>query len=72
MSAHGPDAQTHEKASNVSLKPAKVGEDSMAFMFESCLMVGVTEWGLKKCNKVQKDYNAESWEPLRSKFRRYP
>lgn len=36
MSGHGPDATTHEKASNVELKPQKVGEGSMAFMFESC------------------------------------
>lgn len=42
----------------------------MAFMFESCLMVGVTEWGLKKCAKVQEDYNAESWEPLKPHFQR--
>ena len=59
MSAHGPDATTHEKASNVELKPNKVGEGSMAFMFESCLMVGVTDWGLQKCKKIQGDYNAE-------------
>jgi homogentisate 1,2-dioxygenase len=70
MSAHGPDATTHEKASNADLKPMKVGEGSMAFMFESCLMVGVTEWGLKKCRKVQDDYNAESWEPLKPRFKR--
>lgn len=70
MSAHGPDASTHEKASNADLKPMKVGEGSMAFMFESCLMVGVTEWGLKRCAKVQTDYNAESWEPLKPHFRR--
>ena len=38
MSAHGPDAVTHEKASNADLKPMKVSEGSMAFMFESCLM----------------------------------
>lgn len=69
MSAHGPDAVTHEKASNADLKPMKVAEGSMAFMFESCLMVGVTEWGLKKCQKVQEDYNAESWEPLKPHFR---
>lgn len=59
MSAHGPDAVTHEKASNAELKPQKVGVGSMAFMFESCLMVGVTEWGLEKCEKVQAGYNAE-------------
>jgi homogentisate 1,2-dioxygenase len=70
MAGHGPDASTHEKASNADLKPSKVGEGSMAFMFESCLMVGVTDWGLKTCRKVQEDYNAESWEPLKPHFRR--
>ncbi|TKA28649.1 Homogentisate 1,2-dioxygenase [Salinomyces thailandicus] len=70
MSAHGPDASTHEKASNADLKPMKVGEGSMAFMFESSLMVGVTEWGLNKCAKVQEGYNAESWEPLKPHFQR--
>ncbi|KAF2717736.1 homogentisate 1,2-dioxygenase-like protein [Polychaeton citri CBS 116435] len=70
MSAHGPDGSTHEKASNADLKPMKVGSGSMAFMFESCLMVGVTEWGLKKCAKVQPHYNAESWEGLKPRFKR--
>ncbi|KAI9690695.1 MAG: hypothetical protein M1820_009899 [Bogoriella megaspora] len=69
MSAHGPDAVTHEKASNAKLAPMKVGEGSMAFMFESSLMVGVTEWGLRKCRKVQDDYNKESWEGLKPHFR---
>lgn len=70
MSAHGPDSLTFEKASNAELQPMKVGEGSMAFMFESCLMVGVTDWGLKSCKKVQEDYNAESWEPLKPHFAR--
>ncbi|KEZ38865.1 Homogentisate 1,2-dioxygenase [Scedosporium apiospermum] len=61
MSGHGPDEASYEGARNAELKPAKVGEGSCAFMFESCLMVGVTEWGLKTCKKVQKGYNAESW-----------
>lgn len=69
MSGHGPDAATHEKASNADLAPHKVGEGSMAFMFESTLMIGVTDWGLKKCQKVQEDYNAESWEPLKPHFK---
>jgi homogentisate 1,2-dioxygenase len=34
------------------------------------LMIGVTDWGLKKCQKVQEDYNAESWEPLKPHFKR--
>jgi homogentisate 1,2-dioxygenase len=70
MSGHGPDAMTHEKASAMELKPQKVGEKSMAFMFESCLMIGVTEWGLKKCAKVQEDYNKESWGTLKPRFKK--
>ncbi|KAG9583589.1 hypothetical protein KCV04_g22686, partial [Aureobasidium melanogenum] len=35
-----------------------------------CFMVGVTEWGLKKCAKVQEDYNEESWTPLKAHFKR--
>ena len=70
MSAHGPDNVTEQKASEAELKPMKVGEGSMAFMFESSLMVGVTDWGLKKCHKVQHAYNEESWEGLKPRFRR--
>jgi homogentisate 1,2-dioxygenase len=68
MSSHGPDAGTHEKASNDDLKPRKVGEGSMAFMFESCLMIGVSDWALNECQKVQKDYNKHSWETLKPHF----
>ena len=63
MSAHGPDAGAHRGASEAELKPTKVGEGSLAFMFESSLILGVTEWGLKYCQKVQEEYNEHSWEP---------
>ncbi|KKP01408.1 homogentisate 1,2-dioxygenase [Trichoderma harzianum] len=61
MSGHGPDADSHEGARNAALAPVKVGGGSCAFMFESCLMVGVTEWGLRTCKKVQEGYSEESW-----------
>ncbi|KAK3332253.1 homogentisate 1,2-dioxygenase [Cercophora scortea] len=61
MSGHGPDAASYEGARNAELKPAKVGVGSCAFMFESCLMVGVTEWGLQACEKVQTGYSQHSW-----------
>lgn len=61
MSGHGPDAESYEGARNAELKPVKVGAGSCAFMFESCLMVGVTQWGLRTCQKVQEGYNEESW-----------
>ncbi|KXJ86871.1 homogentisate 1,2-dioxygenase [Microdochium bolleyi] len=70
MAAHGPDASTFEKASNAELKPHKVGEGSLAFMFESCLMLGVTEWGLQTSQKLQENYNVESWMELKPHFKR--
>ncbi|KAI0022930.1 Homogentisate 1,2-dioxygenase [Xylariomycetidae sp. FL0641] len=70
MSGHGPDAASFEGASNAELKPAMVGKGSCAFMFESCLMVGVTEWGLKTCKKVQEGYNEESWGGVKVHWQR--
>ncbi|KGQ07125.1 Homogentisate 1,2-dioxygenase [Beauveria bassiana D1-5] len=61
MSGHGPDAESHEGAREAELGPVKVGTGSCAFMFETCLMVGVTEWGLRTCKKVQEGYSEESW-----------
>jgi homogentisate 1,2-dioxygenase len=40
----------------------------MAFMFESCYMVGVTDWGLSKCSKLQDKYAEESWGSLQDHF----
>ncbi|KAK3347148.1 homogentisate 1,2-dioxygenase [Lasiosphaeria hispida] len=65
MSGHGPDAESYEGARNAELKPVKVGSGSCAFMFESCLMVGVTDWALKRCRKVQEDYSEHSWGELK-------
>lgn len=31
-------------------------------------MVGVSEWGLKTCQKVQPEYNEHSWKPLKRHF----
>lgn len=61
MSGHGPDAASHEGAREAKLEPQKIGAGSCAFMFESSLMMGVSEWGLRTCQKVQEGYNEESW-----------
>ncbi|PKS10910.1 hypothetical protein jhhlp_002668 [Lomentospora prolificans] len=55
MAAHGPDAATFEAASTADLAPQKVGSGSMAFMFESSLMLGVTDWSLTRCQRVQEE-----------------
>ncbi|RCI17468.1 hypothetical protein L249_2651 [Ophiocordyceps polyrhachis-furcata BCC 54312] len=69
MSAHGPDAESAEAAREARLEPAKVGGGSCAFMFESSLMVGISEWGLRTCKKVQSGYAEETWGNLRSHWK---
>ncbi|KAK3896539.1 Homogentisate 1,2-dioxygenase, partial [Staphylotrichum tortipilum] len=70
MSGHGPDAESYEGARNAELKPAKVGAGSCAFMFESCLMLGVTDWGLRTCRKVQEGYAEHSWGGVKVHWKR--
>lgn len=43
MTGHGPEAEVLEKASTVDLKPSKVGEGSLAFMFETAYTMKLTK-----------------------------
>jgi homogentisate 1,2-dioxygenase len=45
MNAHGPDLEAYEKAVNADLKPMKI-ENTMAFMFESRMVIRPTKWAL--------------------------
>lgn len=65
MTAHGPDADTFEKASNAKLGPTKI-EDTMAFMFESSLVYKPTEFALNSKFK-QKNY-LDCWQGLKNNF----
>uniref|UniRef100_A0AAY4APR8 Homogentisate 1,2-dioxygenase n=1 Tax=Denticeps clupeoides TaxID=299321 RepID=A0AAY4APR8_9TELE len=67
MTPHGPDVDCFEKNSTATLKPERVAEGTMAFMFESSFSMAVTKWGLDTCNRVDKEYY-KCWEPLRSHF----
>ncbi|KAK7107384.1 homogentisate 1,2-dioxygenase-like isoform X2 [Littorina saxatilis] len=65
MTPHGPDAECFEKASTADLKPHKIAEGTMAFMFESSLSMAVTGWANK--TKVDPDYY-KCWQPLKKHF----
>lgn len=67
MAAHGPEAAVFEKASKVDLKPAKIGEGSMAFMFETCYILRSTEQALAEGLR-EMDYAETSWAPLKKNF----
>ena len=51
----------------MELKPQKIMEGAMAFMFESSLMLGVSEWALKQAH-VQEMYSEHSWGNLKRHF----
>ncbi|XP_066274948.1 homogentisate 1,2-dioxygenase-like [Branchiostoma lanceolatum] len=67
MTPHGPDAACFEGASNAELKPQRIAEGTMAFMFESSLSMALTEWGQKTCECVDAEYY-KCWLSLKSHF----
>lgn len=66
MSAHGPDADAFENASNANLAPQKL-EDTMAFMFESRYLIQPTRFAMES-EALQKD-NRDCWHGLGKNFK---
>jgi homogentisate 1,2-dioxygenase len=66
MSAHGPDLDAFEKASNAELKPQKLS-GTMAFMFESRYIIRPTKFAMD-CAELQHEYS-EVWQGLKKNFR---
>src|SRR5439155_22066450 len=56
MSAHGPDAQTFERASAAELKPQKLA-DTLAFMWVSRYVIRQTKFPMR-VPQLQKDYDS--------------
>ena len=65
MTAHGPDAETWERATRAELKPHKL-EDTMAFMFESRYAMRLTRYAVES-SELQHDY-FEGWQGLEKHF----
>jgi homogentisate 1,2-dioxygenase len=60
MTGHGPEEAVFEKASNAELKPMNTGRESIAFMFETCYMLKLTDYGMKGQDKEYR----ECWQNL--------
>ena len=65
MTAHGPDAESWEKATRAELKPHKI-ENTMAFMFESRYAMRLTRYAVES-SELQHDY-FEGWQGLDRHF----
>jgi len=66
MSAHGPDLDAFEKASNADLKPQKLS-GTLAFMFESRYIIRPTKFAMD-CAELQHEYS-EVWQGLKKNFK---
>jgi homogentisate 1,2-dioxygenase len=66
MSAHGPDLDAFEKASNADLQPQKLA-GTMAFMFESRYIIRPTKFAMET-EALQKSYY-EVWQGLKKNFK---
>jgi len=67
MSAHGPEAEVFEKASQADLKPAYMA-NTLAIMFESRYAFKVTSSAMNS-KSLQKDY-IKCWQGLKSHFKK--
>ena len=65
MSAHGPDLDAFEKASNADLQPQKLS-GTMAFMFESRYIIRPTKFAMEAA-QLQHEY-FEVWQGLEKNF----
>ncbi|HQZ82697.1 MAG TPA: homogentisate 1,2-dioxygenase [Pyrinomonadaceae bacterium] len=65
MSAHGPDLDAFEKASNARLEPQKLS-GTLAFMFESRYIIRPTKFAMD-CAELQHEYS-EVWQGLKKNF----
>ncbi|CAK9298956.1 unnamed protein product [Gordionus sp. m RMFG-2023] len=68
MTPHGPDLDCFIKSSDGPLPPLKMATDSIAFMFETCLSLKVSKWGLETCNKLDPFYY-KCWKDLPDLFK---
>lgn len=66
MSAHGPDLDAFEKASNATLAPQKLS-GTLAFMFESRYIIRPTRFAMD-CAELQHEYS-EVWQGLKKNFK---
>ncbi len=67
MSAHGPDADTFEIASDADLTPQRY-ENTLAFMFESRYVIRPTKFAMET-DALQRDY-FDCWQGLKKHFDR--
>lgn len=66
MTPHGPDDKCFEGASQVKLKPERIADGTLAFMFETSMCMNLTNWAIES-SKLDDSYY-KCWEGLKKQF----
>jgi homogentisate 1,2-dioxygenase len=69
MTPHGPESAAVQHWSYADLSPAFIQKDTLAFMFETSLILKLSEWALEKDN-LDLEYR-KCWETIESRFPKY-
>lgn len=64
---HGVSYDEFKKASEAELKPMRVHEGTIAFMFESSMMFTITDYAMKRSGKLH-EHEPKMWDNLKGQF----
>ncbi|KAJ6549472.1 homogentisate 1,2-dioxygenase [Mycena sp. CBHHK59/15] len=64
---HGVSYDEFKKASEMELKPMRVHEGTIAFMFESSMMFTMTDFAMKRSGKLH-EHEPKMWDNLKGEF----
>ncbi|KAE9384602.1 homogentisate 1,2-dioxygenase [Gymnopus androsaceus JB14] len=64
---HGVSFEEFQKATEAELRPTRVHENTLAFMFESSMMWTISDWAMKKSGKLH-EHDPKMWDNLKGQF----
>ncbi|KAJ4480188.1 homogentisate 1,2-dioxygenase [Lentinula aciculospora] len=67
---HGVSYEEFKKATEGELRPTRVHENTLVFMFESSMMWTITDWAMKRSGKLH-EHEPKMWDNLKGQFMNY-
>ncbi|KAF7328146.1 Homogentisate-dioxygenase [Mycena venus] len=64
---HGVSYEEYKKATEVELKPIRIHEGTLAFMFESSMMLTITDFAMARSGKLH-EHEPKMWNDLKAEF----
>ena len=64
MTAHGPEANIFNNASNTEMKPVRYPDNALQFMFETCFMLRIAPWSIENLDETY----LECWQGIQKLY----